>query len=332
MSYGNNKGAIGYLVGKEHSGLRYMFSMMNHARQSVGVQGLGISECAFQGALHYATSRIQGSDAAGNKLTIASYGDVRRMLMLMKSGTEAMRALCYFSALIDDQKNAAIKQHKASEEIAGFDASIGFLTPIVKGWCTELAQELVSLAMQVYGGAGYVEETGVAQHVRDARILTIYEGTTGIQALDFSIRKTLLDGGAQAEHFFSKIHQTIALLATLKGSDNLHLSLSSALDDAQNAVKWLTENPQHANSVAANYLQLWGYLMGGWLMAKSFIVAQSQLQNKASDKAYLQAKLMTCKFYTEHFLVRTKACLASISAGGDTIMSLTEQQFFSHVN
>ena len=327
MSYGDNEGAIGYLVGEEHCGLRYMFSMMNHARQGVGVQGLGITERAFQGALEYASQRVQGSDKAVNDIRIIAFGDVRRMLLMMKSGAEAMRALCYVAGFEYDKKSVA-----ADEDKAAVDATIAFLTPIVKGWCTELAQELVSLAMQVYGGAGYIEEAGVAQHVRDARILPIYEGTTGIQALDLTIRKTLLDNGAQATLFIEQIQQCVDDLNMLEGAGDLQSALSSALDDGRAALAWLAENPKQADSVAAHNLQLWGYLLGGWLMAKSSIAAQQQLDKGEGDSEYLKAKLVTCQFYTEHLLVRTKASIASIKAGSEAIMSLSEEQFFSHVN
>ncbi len=327
MSYGDKDGAIGYLVGEKHHGLGYMFSMMNHARQGVGVQGLGISERAYQAALEYAGGRVQGRDKAGNSMRIIEFADVRRMLMMMKSGTEAMRALCYYAGFKADQKAAATEQQKSA-----IQAQISFLTPIVKGWCTELTQELVSLAMQVYGGAGYIEEAGVAQHVRDARILTIYEGTTGIQALDLTHRKTLFDKALQARQIFKEIQQTIDDLAVLDQRCYLSRALTDALNDAQEAVTWLLENPDQGGSVAANYLQLWGYLMGGWLMAKSHLAAWQQLQLDAGDSDYLNAKLVTCKFYTQHFLVRTQACLASIRAGSDAIMALSEQQFFSHVN
>jgi len=327
MSYGDNDGAIGYLVGEEHCGLRYMFSMMNHARQGVGVQGLGVSERAFQGALEYASQRVQGSDKAGNSIRIIQFGDVRRMLLMMKSGAEAMRALCYSAGFEDD-----IKSRSSGDEQQATAAKVAFLTPIVKGWSTELAQELTSLAMQVYGGAGYIEEAGVAQHVRDARILPIYEGTTGIQALDLTIRKTLLDNAAQANAFIDEIQQTVDTLKSQDEGGHLYLGLASALYDAKSALEWLAKNPKQADSVAANNLQLWGYLLGGWLMAKSAIKAEQLLEQALGDSDFLKAKLVTAKFYTEHFLVRTKACIASIEAGSDAITSLSEEQFFSHVN
>lgn len=337
MSYGDNEGAVGYLVGEENSGIKYMFSMMNHARQGVGVQGLGISERAYQGALEYAGSRIQGTDTSGRGMKIIEFGDVRRMLMMMKAGTEAMRALCYYAGFEADRHTAAQLRGNPdqAEEIA---ARIGFLTPIVKGWCTELTQELVSFAMQVYGGAGYIEETGVAQHVRDARILTIYEGTTGIQALDLTQRKTLSDKSAQAKRLFFDIQQSIDQLTVLmqvkahQSIKEMHKGLSSALKDGRAAVQWLEKNPAHAGCVSANYLQLWGNLVGGWLMAKSLIVAHHQLDQGVAESDYLEAKLVTCVFYAHHILVRTHTCLTSIRAGGDATMSLTEQQFFSHVN
>ncbi|MCJ8338732.1 MAG: acyl-CoA dehydrogenase [Pseudomonadales bacterium] len=329
MSYGDENGAIGYVIGENNYGLHYMFSMMNHARQGVGVQGLGVSERAYQVALEYAGNRVQGTDKAGNSIRIIEFGDVRRMLMLLKSATEAMRALCYYAGFETDKKNAAADNSELARQSA---ARIDFLTPIVKGWCTELTQELVSLAMQIHGGAGYIEEAGVAQLVRDARILTIYEGTTGIQALDLVKRKTLLDDGAQAGLLFAEIEQTLTQLEKSPGCEAMYHSLNTALADGRAALNWLQVNPTQSSCVAAYYLQLWGYLTGGWLMAKSQLIASTLLDNESSDSDYLQAKLVTAKFYAEHFLVRTNTCLASIEAGGDTMMSLSEQQFFSHVN
>ena len=329
MSYGDENGAIGYVIGENNYGLHYMFSMMNHARQGVGVQGLGISERAYQVALEYAGNRIQGTDKAGNSIRIIEFGDVRRMLMLLKSGTEAMRALCYYAGFETDKKNAASDNSELARQSA---ARIDFLTPIVKGWCTELTQELVSLAMQIHGGAGYIEEAGVAQLVRDARILTIYEGTTGIQALDLVKRKTLLDDGAQAGLLFAEIEQTLTQLEKSPGCEAMYHILNTALADGRAALNWLQVNPAQSSCVAAYYLQLWGYLTGGWLMAKSQLIASTLLDNESADGDYLHAKLVTAKFYAEHFLVRTNTCLASIEAGGDTMMSLSEQQFFSHVN
>jgi len=329
MSYGDENGAIGYIIGENNYGLHYMFSMMNHARQGVGVQGLGVSERAYQAALEYAGNRIQGTDRAGNSLRIIEFGDVRRMLMLLKSATEAMRALCYYAGLETDKKNAVADNTEQSSQCA---ARIDFLTPIVKGWCTELTQELVSLAMQIHGGAGYIEEAGVAQLVRDARILTIYEGTTGIQALDLVKRKTLLDDGAQAKLMFAEIEQTLAQLGESPGCDVMYHNLNTALADGRAALSWLQANPGESSCVAVYYLQMWGYLTGGWLMAKSQLIASTLLANESPDSDYLQAKLVTTQFYAEHFLVRTSTCLASIKAGGDTMMSLSEQQFFSHVN
>lgn len=325
MSYGDKEGAVGYLVGEEHCGIRYMFSMMNHARQGVGVQGLGVSERAYQAALDYACERIQGSDKAGNALKIIQFGDVRRMLMAMKSGAEAMRVLCYYAGLEVDKEQVA----NSSDEKAKIAAQTAFLTPVVKGWCTELTQEMVSFAMQVHGGAGYIEETGVAQYVRDARILTIYEGTTGIQALDFTQRKTLLDNAAQAQVMIEKIEKTCAQNDL---DENVKKALNSALADAKQGVEYLLENSSQASFVANYYLQMWGYTIAGWLMAKAHLAATKELQIGAGDSEYLTTKQVSCKFYCEHFLVRTQACLASIRAGGDSVMSLTEEQFFSHVN
>ena len=330
MSYGDNGGALGYLVGEPHSGIACMFTMMNHARLAVGVQGLSISERAYQHALSYAKDRTQGK-ALGQKgkVTIIHHPDVRRMLMLMKSGIEAMRSLCYVSAASLDYIH-----HGESEETRAFHtARFALLTPVTKAWCTELGQELSSLGVQIHGGMGYVEETGAAQHFRDARITTIYEGTTGIQAMDLVGRKIIRDSGTAINELLSEMREVSESLSTCDNSllSGFQDQLSSAIQNLQNASDWILQNYEtDANapgSVAVNFMMLMGTVCGGWLMAKAALSALNKLEQGDDDHEFYEAKLITTRFYGEHYLPRSDSYLASVIAGSESIMSLTNEQF-----
>lgn len=316
MSFGDNGGAIGYLVGEENNGLAYMFTMMNHARQGVGLQGLAVSEAAYQHALQYAKDRIQGSNRDGSRYPIIRFPDVRRMLMQMKSGTEAMRALCLVAAAEADRGN---------------QSRVDLLTPIVKGWVTEFAQELTSLGVQVHGGMGFIEETGAAQFYRDARILTIYEGTTGIQALDLVGRKTLVNGGESLAALLDEMSADITRFEALGGQFTLAAQQCRvSLENGIAARQWLLDSKEDksaAGSSSVNFMMLFGYLCGGWLMAKSAMQAQAQLDAGTGDNEFLQSKLVTAQFFCEHMMTRTQSCLASVMAGSDSIMALDEEQF-----
>jgi len=330
MSYGDNGGAIGYLVGEPHSGITCMFTMMNHARLAVGVQGLSISERAYQQALSYAKDRTQGQ-ALGQegRVTIIHHPDVRRMLMLMKSGIEAMRALCYVTAASLDYVH-----HADSDELkAAHSTRFALLTPVVKAWCTELGQELSSLGVQIHGGMGYIEETGAAQHFRDARITTIYEGTTGIQAQDLVGRKVLRDSGLSMQTLLTEMRLVADAIADLD-QDNLgelHKNYLKGLEDLENATNWLLENYQSdANapgSVAVNFMMLMGTVCGGWQMARAVVIANEKLNAGAKDSDFYQSKITTARFYSEHYLPRAGAYLGSIIAGSDSIMALANEQF-----
>lgn len=302
MSFGDNEGAIGYLVGEANKGLSYMFTMMNHARQSVGLQGLSISERAYQQAVQYSQERFQGSNRDGSKIAIINHPDVRRMLMAMKAGNEAMRALAY---------SAAADIDRAHHGDAASRSRVELYTPIVKGWMTELAQELTSLNVQVHGGMGFIEETGAAQHYRDARILPIYEGTTGIQALDLIGRKTLFDNGTALKQLQQEIQASVD---TLRNSESENLQqlgskLETALKQACNAGDWILDNAAQDKELMGNVsfdnLMMMGYLTGGWLLAKSAIQAE---QLKQTDNAYgapfLNAKISTAQFFADHYLPR----------------------------
>ncbi|CAA6808609.1 MAG: Acyl-CoA dehydrogenase (EC [uncultured Thiotrichaceae bacterium] len=322
------KEAVAYRIGEENKGLACMFTMMNHARQTVGLQGLSISERAYQQARQYAKERLQGTRRDGSRIPIIEFPDVRRMLMLMKSGTEAMRALALTAAAEVDYANytsdpAGKARHKARGEL---------YTPIVKGWLTELSQELTSLNIQVWGGMGYVEETGAAQHYRDARILTIYEGTTGIQALDFIGRKTLFDKGEALRLLLQDMDLVVDELNTVSGlPPGLCENYTQAVADGREAAQWVLEHAGSdahiAGAASVNFLMLFGYLCGGWLMVKSALQARSMLDTGEGDKAFLQAKLITAQFYCQHFLPRTRACLATVKAGSESMMAMPEDQF-----
>ena len=327
MSYGDNEGAVGYLVGEAHKGLAYMFTMMNCARQAVGLQGVAIAERSYQQALEYAKDRLQGTKKDGSRFSIIKFPDVRRMLMQMKSGTEAMRALALVGgAAVDRAARASDEAVQRKEQ-----ARLELLTPIVKGWITELAQELTYLGTQVNGGMGFIEETGSAQHYRDARILTIYEGTTGIQALDLVGRKTLMNKGEALADLLAEIEETVVALEGEAAFAEQGKALREALQAGQEARTWLLENaeqdPAAAGAVSVHFMMLFGFLCGGWLMGKSALRAQALLDAGNGDPEYLKGKLVTAQFYSEHLLPRTKASLDTIRKGSASIMALSEDQF-----
>ena len=292
MSYGDNGGAAGYLVGEKHNGIACMFTMMNHARLSVGIQGLSISERAYQQALDYAKEREQGKiPGQPGRAKIIQHADVRRMLMLMKAGCEAMRAVSYVTATSLDYMNRCADGGSHSERFS-------LLTPVVKAWCTELAQEITSLGLQVHGGMGYIEETGAAQHYRDARITSIYEGTNGIQAQDLVGRKIIRDSGKAIGELISEIDQTISELSE---TDVNQAVIKSALGDATGklaqATEWLLQNyrddPDAPGSIALNFLMLMGYVCGGWQMARAALIATEKFASSSDD--FYRSKIVTAQ-------------------------------------
>ncbi|HSG63801.1 MAG TPA: acyl-CoA dehydrogenase [Gammaproteobacteria bacterium] len=325
LSYGDQRGAVAYLVGEEHRGLSYMFTMMNSARLAVGAEGLAMAERGYQQALAYARERVQGSSPTdGGPARILEHPDVRRMLMIMKSGTEAMRGLSYAAA-------AALDRAGMERATDADHARVALLTPVVKGWCTELAQELASLAIQVHGGVGYVEETGVAQILRDARITTIYEGTTGIQANDLVGRKLLRDRGAALAALLAEIEALLPELAAAEGGLPSSLAaLRRGTEACRQAVGFLLERHREdselAGSVAVNLLLLMGTLLGGWQLARGALAARARLADGGADADWLRAKLVTAEFYAEHLMPRIDAYRATIVSGSRTIMALTEDQ------
>ena len=329
LAYGDSEGAIAYLIGQPNRGLEYMFIMMNEARFMVGLQGVGIAERAYQQALTYAKERVQGkdlSDPRGSSVTIIHHPDVRRMLMTMKAITEASRAVAYQIAAALDHAHAAVDEHQRAEASAFVD----FMIPIHKGWATESAIEVANLAIQVHGGVGFIEETGVAQHLRDARILTIYEGTTGIQANDLVGRKTARDGGASAKALAKQMNAT---LAAEKGNDvsTLRAQLSEAIEAFEQCVDWIVRTyPTDIKAVHAGavpFLKLSALVCGGWQMFRAAAVAQRKLAAREGDPEFLRAKLGTARFYGDHLLSQVSGLRHAVLHGAPGVMALTEQQF-----
>jgi len=322
MSFGDNGGAVGYLVGEENKGLAYMFTMMNHARQSVGLQGLSISERAYQQAVWYAKDRTQGSRKDGSKIPIIEHPDVRRMLMAQRAGCEAMRGLALIAASEIDRAHAGE---------AGAAARVELLTPIVKGWMTEMANELTSLNIQVHGGMGFIEESGAPQHYRDARILAIYEGTNGIQALDLIGRKTLSDQGAALAALLDEMAGVDAELRAV-GLDKFANRYEASVARAQEVREWILENAgadrQIMGAVAFDFLMLMGYLSGAWVMAKSAVAAkQLESEENPYGSPFLSAKVATARFYAEHYLPRVEQHAQTLMTGLDAAFVLTDEQF-----
>jgi alkylation response protein AidB-like acyl-CoA dehydrogenase len=321
--------ALGYLVGELNRGLACMFTMMNHARLGVGLEGVAISERAYQAALAYAKDRVQGH-APGHqgRVSIIHHPDVRRMLLSMKSHIEAMRAVAYVTGACLDHAH----HHPDADSRARYQARVDLMTPVVKGWCTETAQSLTSLGMQVHGGMGYVEETGAAQHYRDARITTIYEGTTGIQANDFVGRKVLRDGGRALQTLIADIRAVDADLArhgdalgTIRGG------LADGCDQLAGAASWLLTSYERDTSipgaVAYSLLMLAGTVTGGWQMARAAVAASDRLAADAEDREFYEAKILTARFFAEQIMPVAAAYRRAIESGSDTVMALSEDQF-----
>ncbi|OUL92783.1 acyl-CoA dehydrogenase [Paraburkholderia hospita] len=330
MAFGENEGAIGYLVGEANRGLGCMFTMMNHARLNVGLEGVAISERAYQQALGYARERIQSRPIGATSLdpvAIIQHPDVRRMLMDMKARIEAMRALAYFVAAQIDKAQS----HPDAAERQKCQAMTDLLTPVVKGWCTENAVDITSAGIQVHGGVGFIEETGACQHMRDARITTIYEGTTGIQANDLIGRKVARDQGAAVKLLLGEMNRT---LATLEAADDRELrviagSLQGGTVALENATGWLLStydrDPASAAAGAVPYLKLLGTVTGGWLMARAALVAAEKHAPPGSD--FYRAKKVTARFYAEHVLPEVHAFRAAIVDGAGSVLALDESLF-----
>ena len=332
MSFGDNGGAVGYLVGEEGRGLSYMFTMMNNARLSVGIQGLAIAERAYQQAAAFARTRVQSKDDGSPQpqpVSIVHHPDVRRMLMSMRAQIEAMRALGYYTAAGID---GALKQPDKEMSRRTQDR-VDLLIPIVKAWFTDLGNEIASTGVQIHGGMGFIEETGAAQHLRDARILPIYEGTNGIQARDLVGRKVAKDGG---ETMLALVAEMRALVEEMKGAPGDDLAaiaagVAASADALEDATKWVAQSvkAELVNALAGSvpFLRLAGTALGGWLLARSALVAQTKLAARDGDPAFLEAKLVTARFFAEVILPPALAQLGPLKAAGRTVFALTEEQF-----
>jgi alkylation response protein AidB-like acyl-CoA dehydrogenase len=333
LAYGDHGGAVGYLVGLENRGLEYMFIMMNLARFSVGLEGVGIAERAYQRAAAYAKERVQGravgEESSAKTATIIQHPDVRRMLLSMKAQTEAMRALAYVTAASLDNASAhpdaeARKRHQAFAEL---------MIPIVKGWCTETAQEIAYTGVQVHGGMGFIEETGAAQHYRDARIITIYEGTTAIQANDLIGRKTARDGGKTALAVIAEMQKLDGELGKQPGAQfaAIRRELAAAATALKAAVEWIARtygtDTRAAHAASVPYLKLWGLAAGGWQMARAALVAAQRLAEGDGDADFYRAKIATARFYADYHLPQTAALKHAVLTAGESVLALADEQF-----
>jgi alkylation response protein AidB-like acyl-CoA dehydrogenase len=330
LAYGDQKGAIGYLVGEENHGLEYMFTMMNHARLSVGVEGVAVGERAYQHALEYAKTRVQGREIGqrgGDRVTIIHHPDVRRMLMSMRAQTEAMRALAYFAAATLDKS----KHHPDPAEKRRSQALLDLLTPVVKGWCTEQGVEVASTGIQVHGGMGFIEETGATQYLRDARITTIYEGTTGIQANDLVGRKVGMEKGATALAVIQAMRGIETQLAAKPDLSSIHAAFKEALDGLDGATRWIVEtfpkNPKAVSGVSVPYLKLFGTVAGGWMMARAALIAQEKLKQPDADRDVLEGKLATARFFAEHELPKALPHAREVTRGAESVLALDPSRF-----
>ena len=325
MQFGENEGAIGYLVGEECRGMQYMFSMMNNARLAVGREGVGIATRAYQQAASYARERIQGRDAVNpgaGQVAIIRHPDVRRNLMTMRTLTEAARALGYYVAAQLD----VARKHPDAETRAQAQARVDLLVPVVKAWSTDCGVTVASIGVQVHGGAGFIEETGAAQHYRDSRITPIYEGTNGIQAIDLVTRKIIGDGG-----------QSVALLieemADTEISDSrIEAPFLQTLADLKQATSYFvdppTDDPRAALAGATPYLTALGTITGCWLMARSAAIASDNLANGAGDDApFYEAKITSARFYADTFCPQASASLATAMSGSADLMALADEAF-----
>jgi alkylation response protein AidB-like acyl-CoA dehydrogenase len=321
LAYGQDGGALAELVGEENRGLEYMFIMMNAARYSVGLEGIGLSERAYQTALAYARERIQSTEAGvrgGARVPIVRHPDVRRMLLLMKSQTEAMRALAGVAAVSLD----AARLHPRPEERERHQAIADLMIPVIKGWCTENSVDIASLGVQVHGGVGFVEETGAAQFMRDARITPIYEGTTGIQANDLIGRKLARDGGQAAQGVIAQMRALAGDLAAAPKMKEVSEAFSAAIGALERAIRYVVEN--YATDIrgvsvgAVPMLKLFGIVAGGWQLLRSALISQQRLaapKANGADAGFYEAKIMTARFYTDHVLSQAPGLSHSIVHG-----------------
>ncbi len=330
MSYGDDGGATGYMLGEENKGMRCMFTMMNTARLAVGVQGVSIADRAYQQAVAYAKERRQGramgatdSEAAA----IIAHADVRRMLMTMKGLVEASRAICYVTG-------EAVDRARRTEDVAAREAARGqleLLTPIAKAWSTDVGVQVTSLNVQIHGGMGFIEETGAAQHYRDARIAPIYEGTNGIQAMDLVMRKLTLDGGRPVAALMAEMAAIAAEVAKLDGFEPMADRLDSARAALEEANDWLAaqlaEAPNAAASGCTPCLEMWGLTLGAHLLAKGALAATAAYVAPDADKPFLSARIASARFFVEQLLPRAEALLPAVTGGTELLYAIDEDAF-----
>jgi alkylation response protein AidB-like acyl-CoA dehydrogenase len=332
LAYGDKDGAIGYRVGEENRGLEYMFIMMNAARFAVGMEGVALCERAYQKAVAYARERIQSRELGGSgskPVAIIHHPDVRRMLMSMRAYAEATRALAYVVAAGLDKTHV----HPDKEERARNQRLVDFLIPVVKGWSTETAIEVASTGIQVHGGMGFIEETGAAQYLRDARITTIYEGTTGIQANDLVGRKLAREAGLTAKEVLKTITALDAELAKAPGDDfkAIRSRLAAGAAAMGDCVDWIVgrygEDAKAVHAGAVPFLKLTGIVCGGWQMARAALAAQAKLEVGAGDAGFLKAKVATARFFADHILSQAPGLRDAVVQGAAGVLALADEQF-----
>jgi alkylation response protein AidB-like acyl-CoA dehydrogenase len=331
LAYGDGGGAVGYLIGEENRGMECMFTMMNNARLNVGLQGVAIAERAYQQARDFARQRVQGRPVTARTAgtyPIIHHPDVRRMLLLMRAETEAMRALAYYTAGAIDRA----RHHGDAERRDAAQRRVDLLIPVLKAWCTDLGVDIASQGVQIHGGMGFVEETGAAQHLRDARIAPIYEGTNGIQANDLVGRKLLRDQGAAARELIAEMRESDSVLAACPGDDlaQIRKALAAGVATLGEATAWMVETGGRdlpcALAGAVPYLKLAGAVAGGWLMAKAALAAQDRLARRQGDAGFNEAKLLAARCFAEHVLAGATSLLPAIT-GGATVMSFDIERF-----
>ncbi len=330
MQYGEEEGAVGWLVGDEMKGMRAMFTMMNAARINVGLQGVAIAERATQEAIAFAHERIQSkdiADPAGGPVPIIRHPDVRRMLMTMKATTEAIRALAYHTAAAVDHVHAA--EDEAARRRAQGRADL--LTPVTKAFATDMGVEMASLAIQVHGGMGYIEETGVAQYFRDARIAPIYEGTNGIQAMDLAFRKLDMDGGAHWKAFIAEMQDFAAGLPQDGAPGAVRAPLLKGIEALRAAAQWMVGNApaqvRDRAAAASPFLRLFGTVAGGYLLAREAAEATRRLEAGEGKSVFLKNKIASAQFYAEQMLPPASALLGPITRGAATLDAIPEAEF-----
>jgi alkylation response protein AidB-like acyl-CoA dehydrogenase len=331
LQFGDHGGALGTLVGEENRGLEYMFIMMNAARFGVGLQGVGLAERAYQQAAAYAKDRVQSRDVAGSSgpVAIIQHPDVRRMLMGMRARTEAARALAYVGAAHSD-----LAHHHPDAAVRATHAAIyDYLVPVIKGWATESSEQVARDGVQVHGGMGFIEETGAAQHYRDAKILTIYEGTTAIQANDLVGRKTVRDSGATAKALIAQVRATVGELHAADDADlgAIGRRLALGADALDAVVDYVVANakadPRAVYAGSVPYLMLAGTVLGGWQMARAALAARRRLAQGEGDAAFYRAKIGTARFFADYLLAQAGGMRDGIVEGSAGVLALNVDQF-----